>query len=52
MGWNMLKEEAEELKAEDFWHKPEEIVQKSGLKVLVYGEPEVGKVYQAALYPG
>ena len=40
MGWNMLKEETEELKAEDFWHKPEEIVQKSGLKVLAYGEPE------------
>jgi len=53
VGWNILKqEEAEELKAEDYWHKPEEIVQKSGLKVLMYGEPEVGNVCQALDNPG
>jgi len=51
MGWNLLKTETEKPKMEDYWHKPEDIVQKSGLKALIYGEPEVGKTHFALTFP-
>jgi len=49
MTWNLLKES--EKKYEDFWKSPEYIVKKSGIKVLVWGPPEVGKTHFALTAP-
>ena len=50
MTWNVVAK-PEILKFEDFWKKPHEIVQKTGLKVLLWGEPETGKTHAALTFP-
>jgi len=52
MSWDLFeKKEKPELPFEEVWLTPERIIQKTGLKVLVWGEPEVGKTHFALTFP-
>jgi len=51
MGWNVLQPAKEVPDASQFWKKPSEIIHKTGLKVLIFGEPEVGKTHFALTFP-
>jgi hypothetical protein len=50
MTWNLL-EKKEEKKTEDIWLTPDKLQKKTGLKVLVWGEPETGKTHFALTFP-
>ena len=51
MAWDLKRVKKEEIKPEQFWKKPTEIIHKTGLKVLAWGEPEVGKTHFALTFP-
>jgi hypothetical protein len=50
MTWNLL-EKKEEKRTEDIWLTPDKLQKKTGLKVLVWGEPETGKTHFALTFP-
>ena len=51
LAWDLKRVKKEEIKPEQFWKKPTEIIHKTGLKVLAWGEPEVGKTHFALTFP-
>lgn len=51
MGWNQMKQAEKVLTRDDYWKGPEHIIHKAGLKVLIFGDPEVGKTHFALTFP-